>query len=270
MKMNVVIVQSPANTSYYIQAADQDINLILQKSGKEENDTLCSIIVSANAIQFKLIRIVYGYTKISEDVIRQSWDKTGLWPMDFRFVQIAESMWNGRDRLESDVADTEIDYDPPTGRTSDEFTVTKMKSILDDSGLSASRKIQRISILLKDTDTVNSILMNTGPSPRSKEVTIGSGTEGTSRRNPGIKQPGGPGTPAKYLTAGDYIKAIREKEEKKKKEEAEKHQRKVLREENKKRRLQEAEVKKKEIAVCKRLRAEKLAAEQADKQAHQD
>lgn len=40
---NIVIAKSPANTSHYSQAADQDINFRLQRSGKHAKDIMSSI-----------------------------------------------------------------------------------------------------------------------------------------------------------------------------------------------------------------------------------
>lgn len=101
--------------------------------------------------------------------------------------------------------------------------------------------------------------MGTGPQPaRNSDASAASVND--ERRNVGLAQPGGAGTPALYLTAKEYMDRIREKEEGRKKEEEEKQILKLEREENKKRRAYEAELKNKEVAERKRIRAEKAQA----------
>jgi len=50
-------------------------------------------------INFKLVKAVHGYNAVSEDIIRDSWDKTGLWPTDYRFVDLAQIAWDGQVNL---------------------------------------------------------------------------------------------------------------------------------------------------------------------------
>lgn len=86
--------------------------------------------------------------------------------------------------------------------------------------------------------------MNSLPAPTAERATNNSTNEPPARRNVGMLQSGGAGTPALYLTSGDYLRAICEREDAKKMEEEEKATRLEKREARKKRRPEEAAQKK--------------------------
>lgn len=235
----IVVAQSPANTSHYLQAADQDINKIIQQSGRRAKEILSSMTISSENVQFKIIRCMIGYESVSENSVRQSWSKVGLWPMDFRFVGIAREMWTGQNQ---ESARQGLESAADSGREPDKSVVTRIKEIVNSSQISDERKMQQISIIIREAESANSILMRSGQSAQNSQGIARTSAASAQRAvssNLGIFQPGGSGTPAIYLTSGDYLKAIREKEDAKKKEEAEKAQRRQNREENKKRKVEQ-------------------------------
>lgn len=218
MERKIIVAQSPANTSHYLQAADQDINKVLQKCGRRAKDILASMIVQADSVQFKFIRAIYGHSWILSETIKNSWRKTGLWPMDYRFVSIAQKMWNGRDSINtSDTAS--FNRVESESRETDAATVNRIKYIIESDSISPERKVQNVSIIVRNAQTTNNILMNTRTSTQNDQINSDRQAAARPRRSTGIVQQGGAGTPALYLTSGDYIRAIREKEERKRREE---------------------------------------------------
>lgn len=75
-KHNIEVVQTPANTSHYLQAGDRDVNPRLKKTGKEAATTLSKFIqISPVSAQFKLVKGTYGHDAISEGDIKVSWER---------------------------------------------------------------------------------------------------------------------------------------------------------------------------------------------------
>lgn len=94
LKHNIEIVESPANTSHYLQVIDQKIYLILNKVGKSIRDALVQETdMTTTNTNFKFVKAVQWYIAINEDVVNTSWKKTRLWPTDFRFVQVTRDAW---------------------------------------------------------------------------------------------------------------------------------------------------------------------------------
>lgn len=111
---------------------------------------MASLVVSSDFVQFKLARAVFGYGAFPEDHVRESRDKIGLRPMDFRFVQIAEQMWTGRSDSEPNSA---VQPGTEGRRESDESILTRMRTIFEVNDLSSARKVQQISIVARNSQS---------------------------------------------------------------------------------------------------------------------
>lgn len=155
--------------------------------------------------------------------------------MDFRFVQIAQEMWSGKNDGEPVLL---VEPTSERRQESDESILTKMKATFESSDLSPERKVQQISIAARNSQSTNNIQMNSDPIQQEKEASSNPEVVSPVRRNVGIMQPGGVGTLVLYLKSGDYLKAIRENKDAKRKEEEYKAACRERREENKKRRLE--------------------------------
>ena len=84
------VVQSPANTSHFLQPCDQDVNKAFQDTVRRVRDKFC--LASAGntdtrTTQSKLMFATAGLEAIGTTEIRRSWDITGLWRMNYRFTE---------------------------------------------------------------------------------------------------------------------------------------------------------------------------------------
>lgn len=91
VKNNIEIAQSPANTTHFLQACDSTINKKFQQSVRRVRDVIASnMLVDFGKMQLKLIMAIGGMRSLQPDVVRMAFQKTGLWPMDFRFLSRVE------------------------------------------------------------------------------------------------------------------------------------------------------------------------------------
>ncbi len=144
--------------------------------------------------------------------------------MNFRFVKVAEDLWNGRHR-KRDSDEPSIDL-TTTERDDDDTIVGRLRSIVNDETLSAARRLQNSSILLSNAKSSNNILMEIGPQnvmPK-EEMSV----EKKQSRTRGIKA----GAPALLLTGDYYLRMIEEINRKKMEEEATKVEKRKVREKN--------------------------------------
>lgn len=222
MRNSIELVQSPANTSHYLQSNDQKVNLCMNRAGKLVRDVLVKESdMPATNINFKLIKGVHSHAAINADIVRSSWTLTGLWPMDYRFVQIARDAWDGRaaQRAENEpFIDLTVER-----RESDESICERLKIIVNDDNISPERRLQQASMLLHNSQSANRILMDIQPGTSAPPRDI-------PRKNYGIKPPKGAGAPALYLTSKEYISAFEEKKKEENRKELEKQKRKEERE----------------------------------------
>ena len=94
LENDISVVQSPANTSHFLQPCEQDINKMFQRAVRSTKDFLVGIEtlnVAVMGLQLKLG--IAGYKAVTDDVVKASWRKCGLWPMDYRFVDMARDAY---------------------------------------------------------------------------------------------------------------------------------------------------------------------------------
>jgi len=235
---NIEVIQTPANTSHYLQAGDRDVNLRLKKTGRETTTILSKYTnISPVSVQFKLMKCTYGHDAIAKHDIQVSWTKTGLWPMNFQFVQIAENMWSGR---QADAIQNEPLIDLTRAeRDTDDTILRRLKEIVSNETTSPARRIQQSAILINNSTTTNSILMDVGPATSSSSRNSSPVIEKTGSRS--VKA----GAPAVLLTGEDYLRMIEDQDEKKRSENEAKLQRIAARKEKK--RLKDVELSKKRL-----------------------
>lgn len=90
METNIEVVQLPANTTHFLQPCDDKINKTFQVAVRATRD----IIRARTDLDFgdmnrKLILGTAGYAALTPFVVRQSFARVGLWPMDYRFMDMA-------------------------------------------------------------------------------------------------------------------------------------------------------------------------------------
>lgn len=91
--------------------------------------------------------------------------RNGLRQMNYRFIQIAGNMWNGRHRKE-------VESEPfielmRKERDNNEIILRRLKEIVDNETVPAVRRLQQSTIVINTSVTNKSILTNVGPSTAS-------------------------------------------------------------------------------------------------------
>jgi len=206
---NICIVQGAANTTHYLQPADQYINRVLQRESRLFHDVLSAYVVTTSSVMFKIMKATYGYAKIEENDVRKSWDKCGLYPMDFRFVEIAELMWSGRDERVTEETVGYIDL-TVSQRESDGSIVNRIQNIIESQNMANAEKVQKISMLTANAVSANNILQNAGAVHRPQY-------QSTSPSNVGPNFGVSPravkaGQAAVYLSKKEAVEAMETKE----------------------------------------------------------
>lgn len=98
------LVQSPANTSNFLQPCDRLVNKTFQRTVRETRDALCfAAMKDTKAMRFKLLCGVRGFEAISLAAIGKSWEETGLWLMKFDFAERwRKKMYDLRDQANAE------------------------------------------------------------------------------------------------------------------------------------------------------------------------
>lgn len=87
-RYNIVVAKLPANTTHFLQPCDRSINKTFANAVRETRDELLSMRQIGHAnVAFKIRLAVAGHKALSPATARKSFEDTGLWPMDFRFLK---------------------------------------------------------------------------------------------------------------------------------------------------------------------------------------
>ena len=82
------VVQSPENTSHFLQPCDQFIKKVFQETIRSTRDSFCAeAITDTKAVGIRSMCGINGYQNITTQHVRDSWKETGLWPMDYGFSE---------------------------------------------------------------------------------------------------------------------------------------------------------------------------------------
>ena len=222
-EMNFVVVQSPANTSHFLQPCDQQVNKTFQTTVRSVRDALCAAsknAVGVRNIKIKLMLAVIACEAIIAEDIRVSWISTGLWPMDFKFPD----RWRTRqDDMKDEARSLEhtLNSAGPAGeiaavkgRKSDRETFEILATIVDSArsqtkaGLSAA--LQAVARCLQKHDTVQSILASRCRSSGTTSTKVSEQNAETIMKQKNIALPAG--APAEYLSHGDVIRKRKEEQ----------------------------------------------------------
>lgn len=84
---NIAVVILPANTTDFLQPCDNTSNKLFNQIVRYTRDELLSVsVIGTGSIGVKLKLAVAGYNNISSAHIRAAFENTGIWSMDYRFV----------------------------------------------------------------------------------------------------------------------------------------------------------------------------------------
>lgn len=59
-------------------------------------------IINLHDVGLKLIVPIAGWTAIDFDTMQKTYSNIGIQPMDFRFVYMAEEVWNQHEEIDND------------------------------------------------------------------------------------------------------------------------------------------------------------------------
>lgn len=199
-KLRCEVLQLPSDTSHFLQPCDRKVNKFIKRNVKIYREKLRKLrTINLNSIQTKMILSIVGILSVQPSDIKDSFEQCGLWPMDFRFLNLSvEQSFTGNPQISNDES-----------RPSDAETVQQLRSIVC-SNKHPTEILEKATNLLEKTSTVHKILSKIDVSTdhynsrEEKEIT----REVLYR-----------GTPAKCLTIGDLIenrrKLVEEKNAKK-------------------------------------------------------
>ena len=232
-KRGCEIVQSPSNTSHFLQACDARVNKQFKRYIREMRDEFSRhVSIDLGSIQVRLMLGIAAMAQLSQDCIQKSWEDCGLWPVDFRYEKRFQKDRKKLDQLNEKLNNAQAEsvagrLQSVMRRKTDADVWSVIKDVVQKNS-TPSKGIQEIQIALKQHKSVNDILMSSSKPHRIEKNKSKARLSTETLHN---------GTPAIYLTHGDLLK----KREEEKRE---------LEIENEKKRL--ARIAKKEEAERKR------------------
>ena len=196
-RVSCEVLQLPSDTTHFLQPCDQKINKSFKRSLKTYRNMLCRLrTINMRAIRTKSLLAIIGYESVTEKEIIESFELCGLWPMNYRFINLSID-----DTALNTIASTNLHE-----RQSDVATLEQLKSIIQSRD-HASIILQKASNLLTQQKTVHGILSNEDEA--GQVCTNSVQLENTKK----VLQRGAPAT---CLTLGDIIEKrkveIREKQ----------------------------------------------------------
>lgn len=217
MENKCEVVLAPANTSHFLQPCNQDIKKAFNKHVRELRDEPMKEVAEVKSIGLKLMCGVKAYAQISVEKCVTSFCKTGIFPFQREFAK----------RFQAAVIelDKSTDDDVPTESQVVECPREILLEVSDPA-----RTLQRLTILLQNNKTTNSIVMSLRP-----RTSISSASTQVSGNNVALIC----GTPAVYLTLQDAVTQRKERLEHERQKALEKERQEVSRQPRSRKRQKE-------------------------------
>jgi len=150
---NIVAVVNASYTTQITQPCDQDVNKVINSSGKYLRDLfLSSGFFDTRQVAFNLMCGVYGIQAVKPHDITTSFEKTGVFPLD---PTVAEKFRSVHNDVDVEVVQSAENGNNST-RITDTQTVEELQTILNRAG-GASMKLSDICKLFHDRETVQLI-----------------------------------------------------------------------------------------------------------------
>lgn len=164
------VAQSPANTPHLLQPCDQFVNKKFQVKVRGTRDLLCeSVVVSTHSIQVRFMCAIRAWQHITVENLKRSRVVTGLWPMKF---DLCNKWLTRRDRAKAAVDEKMKTIEGSScasrvgavqQRAADYDIFNSLAKIVNNSlrlrAYRPGRALPEITMLLKQLETVNDILM---------------------------------------------------------------------------------------------------------------
>jgi len=82
------VVQSPSDTTHFLQPCDQDVNKFYQKAVRKAREKLLRVThLDLRSVRACLMLSIIAHYELSPATIRKSFEDVGLWPMNFSFIE---------------------------------------------------------------------------------------------------------------------------------------------------------------------------------------
>ena len=208
------VVQAPSSTSHFLQPCDQVLNKRFKEGMRKGRDELLKgSLQDTRTVRVNVMVDMMGYSNISPSDIMESFKITGLGQMNLGFV---DKVWRSKGHKHELEVQNRFRKNSVTGslppvirRQSDTASYGKILDIVRREP-SAAKAIQLITIVLKQNETVNSIIMEAGQPSRKPVYSrcCGGYSESNGDKSVALQS----GTPAVYLTMGDTIEKRKKKE----------------------------------------------------------
>lgn len=237
-RQNIEAVIAPANTSHILQPCDKRVNKKFKSAGRTLRDAFLSIgNFDHRQVSFNLACAIHAFDAITSADIIESFRETGLFPFERNFGErFADAHQNNLQRTSQSLERLEQAGGNSTlqsvfKRKSDTTTLSTIKDILNSSH-GPSRTIQKISLVLRNAETANSILHGEAGEDMASVHTAVSQTLGKSPH-----ELADPGAAAECVTIAEVLDRRKSILEAKRQEEEEKMRRK---EDNERKRKEKA------------------------------
>lgn len=212
-------VINAANTSHILQPCDQLINKRFHELLREIRDEFCrQSTCDTTKVNFNLACAVYAWEGITPELVQASFKVTGTFPFQRNFGEKYKTFKDEQEELLKRKEKLLLGGSVASRvaavrkRHSDQEVFNEMMAIIS-SNVGVSVKIKDIMKLLKQEETVNSILMKTITRSVTNTVTPVNETQRVLYDA---------GAPAEWVTHGDQLRRREEAEEERKRVEMEK------------------------------------------------
>ena len=206
------MVRSPANTSHFLQACDDQVNRRFKKSVRGIRDLLMKNgrFLNSTSKQFKLICGSWAWERITSGDIRLAFENVGLWPMDMRFLKQFRPIRSEiiAEAIELRGKGGNSNFTRSAVRDTDQKIMEKIQDISAQK-LEPSKAVQQVTLLLQKAETAHSIIFGNTLSPLSRacpRTILDAKRERPSKPLPG-DQPSG-GAPAEHLTHRERLRRL--------------------------------------------------------------
>lgn len=228
---NCEAVLQPANTSHFLQPCDQSINKRFKTAMRELRDAFRHLgLVDTRQVNLNLACAVHAFECISASDVTDSFQATGIYPF---IPDFASRFKSSEDELRAKAKEEhdKLSQGGPSSRMrsvrqrrSDLETFKEVENIMRSSN-QPSKALQQLSILLKRAETVNNILMTSGPGTTGTAIT---GQSSNGKRFQTLD----PGAPAECLTLQGVLERRRQRDAAEMQQNLAKEQRKMKRQLN--------------------------------------
>ena len=200
-----------ANTSHFLQPCDQNVNWRFKSSIRHFRDELCKAsLIDTRQVAVHLACGVHRFESITLKDARLSFKNTRIYPFDPAFpLRFAKTDFVAGREVEKEKARLEnagVASRLPAvrQRQSDTATISQVMSILESTE-GPSQTLQKPTLLLRDANTVNKILVRSAV-PRSGSAVIKPVNLGRSRVSLDC------GAPAECVIMAESIEKRRQKD----------------------------------------------------------